>query len=429
MSLYNYTKNKATSEDLQKHLLKCSKLFSPPLDSYVDIHEYSRKIKDNAVTIEAWRSNELIGLVAFYLNNYNTLEGYITNVSVIKDHQGMGIAKQLINTTIEEALNENFKTLSLEVEIDNKSALELYNKTGFVLNGRRGDKYLMINRLHEKRDITVSICCITYNHAKYINDTINGFLMQKTNFPIEILIHDDASTDGTADIIKGYEKKFPDVVKTIYQKENQYSQGRPISLVYQFPRARGKYIAICEGDDYWTDPLKLQKQVEFLESNLDCSLCFHASEHIQVPNPSDSYIHRPKYIPNDQKFEMEHVIRWGGSFVTTNSMLFLREHIIEPPYWVVNAPAGDLAITLLLALYGKIGYIDQVMSVYRRITPGSYSFRMQDQLKRKAHFLGMLRMWSDFDNWTLKKYHSLVVRKMMKNRWGYFMGMIKAMYR
>jgi len=108
-------------------------------------------------------------------------------------------------------------------------------------------------------DPIVSICCITYNHEKYIRDAIEGFLMQKTLFPIEILIHGDASTDKTADIIKEYEVKYPDIIKPIYQTENQFSKGVSISATYQFPRARGKYIAICEGDDYWTDPHKLQK--------------------------------------------------------------------------------------------------------------------------------------------------------------------------
>lgn len=88
-------------------------------------------------------------------------------------------------------------------------------------------------------------------------------MQQKTNFPIEVLIHDDASTDGTQDIIREYEKKYPNIVKPIYQKENQYSKGVKVSLVYNYSRARGKYIALCEGDDYWTDPYKLQKQVDF----------------------------------------------------------------------------------------------------------------------------------------------------------------------
>ena len=121
----------------------------------------------------------------------------------------------------------------------------------------------------------VSIFCITYNHSSYIRQCLDGFLIQKTNFPFEVLIHDDASTDDTAGIIKEYEAKYPDIIKPIYQVENQYSKGLDINIVYNLPRARGKYIAMCEGDDYWIDPLKLQKQVDFLENNLYYSFCCH----------------------------------------------------------------------------------------------------------------------------------------------------------
>ena len=113
----------------------------------------------------------------------------------------------------------------------------------------------------------VSICCITYNHAPYIRQCLDGFVMQKTNFTFEVLVHDDASTDDTADIIREYEARYPGIIKPIYQTENQYSQGVNVNRTYNYPRAHGKYIALCEGDDYWTDPLKLQKQVDFLEAN------------------------------------------------------------------------------------------------------------------------------------------------------------------
>ena len=121
----------------------------------------------------------------------------------------------------------------------------------------------------------VSISCITYNHAPYIRECLDGFMMQQTNFPFEVLIHDDASTDGTADIIREYAEKYPDIIKPLYEEENQWVKGRRGSAVFNFPRAQGKYIALCEGDDYWTDPLKLQKQVDFLESHPDYVMCSH----------------------------------------------------------------------------------------------------------------------------------------------------------
>ena len=120
----------------------------------------------------------------------------------------------------------------------------------------------------EDKKIMVSICCITYNQEQYIAQTIESFLMQKVDFKYEILINDDASTDRTADIIREYEKKYPDIIKPIYQSINQYSRGitNP-SGAFNYPRASGKYIAMCEGDDYWTDIYKLKKQVDFLENH------------------------------------------------------------------------------------------------------------------------------------------------------------------
>jgi len=108
----------------------------------------------------------------------------------------------------------------------------------------------------------------------YIKDALEGFLIQKTDFPFEILINDDASTDSTADIIREYEAQYPNLIKPIYQTENQYSQGKKPNQEFNFPRAIGKYIALCEGDDYWTDPLKLQKQLDFLEENPEYGLVY-----------------------------------------------------------------------------------------------------------------------------------------------------------
>lgn len=123
----------------------------------------------------------------------------------------------------------------------------------------------------------VSIVTLAYNHGKYIRQCLDGFVMQKTDFPFEVIIHDDASTDDTAEIIREYELKYPEIIKPIYQKENQYSKKVPIGATYLYPKAQGKYIAECEGDDWWTDPYKLQKQVDFLESHPDyllCSTCY-----------------------------------------------------------------------------------------------------------------------------------------------------------
>lgn len=129
--------------------------------------------------------------------------------------------------------------------------------------------------IEKNDDVMVSILTLAYNHEPYIRQCLDGIVMQRTNFRFELLIHDDASTDETANIIREYEKKYPDIIKPIYQKENQYSKKVPIGATYLYPKAKGKYIALCEGDDYWTDALKLQKQVDFLESHPDYVMCSH----------------------------------------------------------------------------------------------------------------------------------------------------------
>jgi len=122
----------------------------------------------------------------------------------------------------------------------------------------------------------ISIICNTYNHEKYVQDALESFLMQKTSIPIEILVHDDASPDKTANIIRKYESKNPNLFNNIYQDLNQYSKGVSITAQIQIPRAKGKYIAFCEGDDYWTDSEKLQIQYDFMERHPECSACCHA---------------------------------------------------------------------------------------------------------------------------------------------------------
>ncbi len=256
---------------------------------------------------------------------------------------------------------------------------------------------------------------------------MSGILMQKTTFPVQVLIHDDASTDKTAEIIKEYESKYPHLIKAFYQEENSYSmpdkhKRREVFMTWRI----GKYEAICEGDDYWTDPLKLLKQVDFMEENPDCSLCFHASKSIRNNNPNEYTLRRPKDIPLHNKFEMKHAVLGGGGFMATNSMLFHRKYIQDRPAWMEKTPVGDLPLMLLLASKGKIGYIDEVMSVYRVMSSStSWSASMQDRTRRRTHHYAILEMWDNFDDWTEKKYSSIIFQKKMNNRWNYFKGNVK----
>lgn len=163
----------------------------------------------------------------------------------------------------------------------------------------------------------VSICCITYNHAPFIRKCLDGFLMQETTFPVEILIHDDASTDGTDDIIHEYADKYPEKIFPLFEEQNQYSQGVLVDF-FNYNRARGKYIAYCEGDDHWTDPFKLQKQVDFMETHPEYSICFHNCHYYDVRINKVTYPKDYNYI-KDQR---------AGIDVTVDD--YFHKHLIQP---------------------------------------------------------------------------------------------------
>lgn len=237
--------------------------------------------------------------------------------------------------------------------------------------------------------IMVSVSCITYNHENYIAEAIEGFIMQKTNFPFEILIHDDASTDRTPEIIQSYAPKYPDLIKPIYQTENQYSKGIKPALKFNFPRAKGKYIAICEGDDYWTDPYKLQKQVDFLDSNPGHSVCFHLAYRLDHATGKKTIQKIRKVKPS---YDLSDLLR--GNFIPTASIMFRRSFLVDLPDWFSVAPAGDWMLLVLLAQHGKIGFINQAMSVYRVHDGGIWSGA--NQLERNKIMEGIFS--------TLQKY-------------------------
>lgn len=212
-------------------------------------------------------------------------------------------------------------------------------------------------------DIKVSIICNTYNQESYIGDALESFLMQKTNFPFEILVHDDASTDHTADVIREYEKKYPDIIKPIYQTENQYSQRKKITLTIQYARSVGKYIAMCEGDDYWTDENKLQKQFDFMEANPDCILCTHAADTVNAE--TKVVLGRKTLSANKTFFDMKDAINGFGRACATNSFFFRREIYEDVPHFFMIAPCGDYVLPIMGALKGTLAYLPDNMSAYR----------------------------------------------------------------
>ncbi len=272
-------------------------------------------------------------------------------------------------------------------------------------------------------DPLVSICCLTFNHERFIAQAIESFLMQKTSFPIEIIIHDDASTDNTGKIVMDYVRQYPNLINPIFQRDNQYSKGeRSFFGHFIIPYVRGKYIALCEGDDYWTDPLKLEKQINFFKSNPDCSICFHAARHINEKDHIRSHIHRPFIRLGNSKFDIRVAILGGGGFMTTNSMVFIAEYVKKLPGYYYKAPIEDLPLMLFLASEGSIGYLDEIMSVYRMRTEGSWSTLMAySKEKRKHHHKAVLKMFHEFNEATQFKYSFYVFLKIWKNKILYFL--------
>ena len=259
----------------------------------------------------------------------------------------------------------------------------------------------------------VSICCITYNQEKYIANTLESFLMQRTYFPFEILIHDDASTDRTADIIREYQKMYPTIIKPILQTENKMSQGIEIDYVYNFKRALGKYVAYCEGDDYWTDPDKLQKQVDFMEEHAYVSAYIHADKTIN--ESGEKVIGERRAFPEDHFLEVEEAIYLDGKFAQ-NSMLFRNEHIQKNriPDWYFDAPVSDYPLLLFFALHGKIYYKNEVMSAYRRAALNSWTRTVYlDSEKRKKHYEELRRTLQEFDRDTEYQYTKAVEKQIL----------------
>ena len=276
-------------------------------------------------------------------------------------------------------------------------------------------------------EIKVSIICNAYNHEKYIEKAIDSFIMQKTDFTYEILIHDDASTDKTAKIIKQYEERYPDIVKPIYQTENQYSKGKDINAVYQYPRVNGQYIAFCEGDDFWTDERKLQKQVEALEENIAINICAHSALAVRANTEKVLY----KISPSKETciFNVKKVIQGGGGFVSTNTLMVRRCILESIPEYYTYFPI-DYALQIQGSIDNGMLYLGDTMAAYRIMADNSWSVVMRnDPMKRYQINLKIIEMLKILNHSTQGKYEEVILEKSEElEYWGlYYLGQYKEM--
>lgn len=211
----------------------------------------------------------------------------------------------------------------------------------------------------------VSICCATYNHEAFIEDAIEGFLIQETDFPFEILIHDDASSDRTADIIRKYEKQYPKIIKPIYQTENQYSQ-RKRPMQFMQPRCNGRYIAFCEGDDFWTDPPKLQIQFDFLEKHPDYVISGHDAS---IIDETGQKIQDSKLPEKHQRDYSSEELMKGNGWILTLSWLY-RNVINDFAPERAMVKNGDKFFSCIIGAYGKSHFHHDIEPAVYRVHPG-----------------------------------------------------------
>lgn len=240
-----------------------------------------------------------------------------------------------------------------------------------------------------------------------------SFVQQETKFPFEVIVHDDASTDATPAIIEQYEEAYPWLFRCIYQQENQYSKRIAISSFVD-KIIQGRYVALCEGDDWWTDTLKLQKQFDWMQAHPDISGCVHAVKKIDARTGRSVGAISP--CSREKDYSTAEVISRGGGLFGTNSLFFKRElYVLREPYlgWRV----GDYPRFLQLADSGGIHYLPETMSCYRVNVPHSWTTHISetesDYAEHIRHIEGKLH---EYDAFTNRKYHRRIQAKILRNR-------------
>lgn len=244
----------------------------------------------------------------------------------------------------------------------------------------------------------VSVSMITYNHEKFIAEAIEGVVMQKTNFPFELVIGEDCSTDSTRAICIEYQQKYPDIIKLRLPETNQ---GMMLNWINNINSGAGKYIALCDGDDYWTDPFKLQKQVDFMEVNPDFALCSHQTYTLMCGHL-------------DENIEMERDVLTTQDLISKDwglltASIFFRKSAHKTPDWYYTVKNGDYALQLIVSLSGKIKFLPEYMAVYRQHLGG-----MSSTLKPLNQTAWMVYLLHEFDRYTNHKFKKAIIERIKR---------------
>lgn len=292
-----------------------------------------------------------------------------------------------------------------------------------------------------KKNYKVLVNCMTYNQSKYIEDALNGFAMQKTDFPFVCLVMDDASTDGEQEVIKAWMERECDMEKAKYVeielsniilvphihnanctfvlyflKRNLWKEQELKESLFTPWRERCEYEALCEGDDYWIDENKLQILYDFMTRHPEHSMCFHSFENLY---PDGTRAIESRYTEDRVECSVEDMIRIGGGYAKINSMLY-RRSMYGKGYseWISNCPIGDAPMQLTLFEKGRVGYINRVMSCYRVSASNSWTCETRSSKAKMVRLYSSIRqMWITYDRWTGHKYMRYVYGRIVHNEY------------
>lgn len=250
----------------------------------------------------------------------------------------------------------------------------------------------------EHKNILVSVSMITYNHEKFIAEAIESVVAQKTTFPFELVIGEDLSTDSTRVICIEMQKKYPDIIRL---RLNDPNQGMMLNWINNIESGKGKYVALCDGDDYWTDPYKLQKQVDFMETNPDFAMCSH-KVHTLMCGHLDENIEMERDM-----LTTEDIIRKDWGLLTAS--IFFRKEAHKTPDWYYTVKNGDFALQLIVSLSGKIKFLPEYMAVYRQHLGG-----MSSTLKPLNQTAWMVYLLHEFDKYTDRKFKKAIIERIKR---------------